>query len=158
MFKRGLLEDDDDGCAETLGDPDGEVEGPVDDSDEDGEEGALLTIGLPAGYDDGRGLCLRHLITQMPTSKARRLARTKDLKKAHCSNRIARRRRRGLRRDTTRPRWRGRRTGRWLQWGGGKKPHCSIIVCRKATKRDVSRHSPRRRRGRSLGRWLRLGT
>ena len=49
----GLLEGDKDGCAETLDDPDGEVGGLVDGSDEGPEEGALLTLGLSEGDEEG---------------------------------------------------------------------------------------------------------
>ena len=41
-----------------LRDLDDEVEGPVDGSDEDGEEGALLTLGLLEGDEEG---CLETL-------------------------------------------------------------------------------------------------
>jgi hypothetical protein len=58
LHKLGLLEGDEEGCAETLGDADGELEGPVEGSDVEGpvegsdigpEEGALLKLGLLEG-------------------------------------------------------------------------------------------------------------
>ena len=44
-----MLEGDGDGSANTLGDPEGEFEALVDDSDEGPEEGALLKLGLLEG-------------------------------------------------------------------------------------------------------------
>jgi hypothetical protein len=49
LLTLGLLEGDEEGCAETLGDPDADVEGPVDGSIEGPEEGALLTLGIELG-------------------------------------------------------------------------------------------------------------
>ena len=51
-----MLEGDEEGWAETLGDAelaDGELEGPVDGSDEGLEEGALLKLGLLEGDEEG---------------------------------------------------------------------------------------------------------
>ena len=53
LLQLGWLEGDDEGWAERLGDPDGEVEGPVDGRDEGPEEGALLQLGWLEGDDEG---------------------------------------------------------------------------------------------------------
>ena len=60
------LEGDEGGRAERLGDPDGKVEGPVDDRDDGWREGALPRHGLLEG--DEEGCALRHLaISRRPT-------------------------------------------------------------------------------------------
>ena len=52
LLKLGLLEgDDDEDWPESLGNADGELEGPVDGCDEGPEEGALLKLGLLEGDD-----------------------------------------------------------------------------------------------------------
>ena len=48
-----MLEGDEEGCAERLGDPDGEGEGPTDGCNEGPEEGALLKPGLFEGDEEG---------------------------------------------------------------------------------------------------------
>ena len=48
-------------CAETPGDPDGEVECPEDDRDEGPEAAALLTLGVLEGNDEGCDKTLRNL-------------------------------------------------------------------------------------------------
>ena len=53
------LEGDEEGCAESLGDPDGEVKGPVDDHDDGRREGALLRHGLLEGDEEGCAETLR---------------------------------------------------------------------------------------------------
>ena len=57
---------------------------PVDGSDEGPEEGALLTLGLLGGNEDGSAETL--VASQTATSKDRWMAWTRDLKKAHCSH------------------------------------------------------------------------
>ena len=53
LLKLGWLEGDDDGCAEALGEPDGEVEGTLEGSDDGPEEGTLLKLGWLEGEDEG---------------------------------------------------------------------------------------------------------
>ena len=48
-----MLDGDEEGCVEPLGDPDGGVEGAVVDSDEGPEEGALLKLGSLEGNEEG---------------------------------------------------------------------------------------------------------
>ena len=52
LLKLGLLEGDEDGWAERLGDSDGDVEGPSDGNVEGPVEGALLKLGLLEGDED----------------------------------------------------------------------------------------------------------
>ena len=59
LLELDLLEGDEEGCLERLGDPDGEFEGPADGWDEGPEEAALLEIGSLEG--DGQG-CVERLL------------------------------------------------------------------------------------------------
>ena len=53
MLTLDLVEGDEEGSPETLGDPDGELEDPVDGKDEGPEEGAWLKLGLLEGDEEG---------------------------------------------------------------------------------------------------------
>jgi hypothetical protein len=54
LLELGWLKGDQEGCAETLGDPDGELGGPVKGTDEGLDEGPLLELGLLEGDEESR--------------------------------------------------------------------------------------------------------
>jgi hypothetical protein len=79
-----LLEDDEEGWVETLGDAElahGELEGPVEGSNQGLEAVALRKLALLERRP--RGL-RRHQATQMASSKARWMAQTRKSKKEDC--------------------------------------------------------------------------
>ena len=59
LLELDLLEGDEEGCTERLGNPDGDFEGPADGWDERPEEAALLEIGSLEGDEQG---CVERLL------------------------------------------------------------------------------------------------
>jgi hypothetical protein len=110
-----LLEGDEEGSAEKLGDADGELNGPVDGSDKGLKEGALLKLGtvVADGELEGPLLKLGEDLTDGELDGPVDGSDEGLEEGALLKSRLARRRRKGLCRNTRRRRWRARRPGRW---------------------------------------------
>jgi hypothetical protein len=78
-----LFEADEEGYAERLGDPDGELEGPADSADEGLDEGGLLKLGLLEADKEG---CAETLGDADGEVEGPEMAQTRGPKKADCSN------------------------------------------------------------------------
>ena len=78
-----MIEGDGESWAEIIGDPDGEVKGPLDSRDDRSDEGALLELGSLEGYKEG---CAERIGDPDGKVEGHEMIETRVLTKAHFSN------------------------------------------------------------------------